>query len=111
MADRLLEPKVASRQREQVAALVRAIRRAYGSQSVYRGVEAFHVSNVHDFARRLVAEGVRTEEPRALSQIGPWMSHSGPSHTPAPDVSSTYSIVSLYLTRQLTVRLYKGRDN
>jgi hypothetical protein len=51
-------------QRDQVAALVRAIRRAHQSPSGYGGVEAFHVSNVHDFARRLVAEGVRTEEPR-----------------------------------------------
>jgi hypothetical protein len=48
--------------RDQVAALVRAIRRAYKSPSGYGGVEAFHVSNVHEFARRLVAEGVRAIE-------------------------------------------------
>ena len=49
-------------QRDQVAALVRAIRRAHQSPSGYGGVEAFHVSNVHEFARRLVAEGVRASE-------------------------------------------------
>jgi hypothetical protein len=47
---------------EQVAALVRAIRRAHQSPSGYGGVEAFHVSNVHEFARRLVAQGVRASE-------------------------------------------------
>lgn len=47
---------------DQVAALVRAIRRAHQSPSGYGGVEAFHVSNVHEFARRLVAEGVRVSE-------------------------------------------------
>jgi hypothetical protein len=48
--------------RDQVAALVRAIRRVHESPSGYGGVEAFHVANVHDFARRLVAEGVRASE-------------------------------------------------
>jgi hypothetical protein len=48
--------------RERVAALVRAIRRAHQSPSGYGGVEAFHVANVHEFARRLVAEGVRASE-------------------------------------------------
>jgi hypothetical protein len=62
MADRLLEPEVARHQREQTAALVRLIRRAYGSQTEYGGLEAFHVANIHDFARRLVAEGVRAIE-------------------------------------------------
>lgn len=33
---------------EQVAALVRAIRRAYGSESGYGGLEAFHVVNVRE---------------------------------------------------------------
>jgi hypothetical protein len=47
---------------EQVAALVRAIRRAHLLPSEYGGVEAFHVSNVHEFARRQVAEGVHAIE-------------------------------------------------
>lgn len=46
-------------QRVQVATVTRAIRRAYGSQSGYGGVERFSVGDIHDFARRLVAEGVR----------------------------------------------------
>jgi hypothetical protein len=49
-------------QRDQVAALTRAIRRAYGSQSGYGGVERFSVSDIHEFARKLVAEGVRAIE-------------------------------------------------
>jgi hypothetical protein len=48
--------------RERVAALVRAIRRAYQSPSGYGGVERFTVSDIHAFARRLVAEGVRVLE-------------------------------------------------
>jgi hypothetical protein len=44
--------------RERVAALVRAIRRAYVSPAGYGGVERFIVGNVHDFARRLIEEGV-----------------------------------------------------
>ena len=48
---------VASVGQERVAALVRVIRRIYG-----RPLEAFHVSDIHDFARRLVAEGVRATE-------------------------------------------------
>jgi hypothetical protein len=59
MADRLLEPEVARHQREQTAALVRAIRRGHESPSGYGGVEAFHVSNVHDFARKLIEQGAR----------------------------------------------------
>jgi hypothetical protein len=62
MADRLLDLEVAGNQREQTAALVRAIRRAHESPSGYGGVEAFHVSNVHDFARKLVEQGVRASE-------------------------------------------------
>lgn len=47
---------------EHVAALVRAIRRAHQSPSGYGGVERFSVSDIHEFARRLVAEGVRASE-------------------------------------------------
>jgi hypothetical protein len=48
--------------REQTAALVRAIRRAYGAPGGYGGLERFTVTDIHDFARRLVAEGVRASE-------------------------------------------------
>jgi hypothetical protein len=44
--------------REQAAALVRAIRRAYGSPGSYGGLERFTVTDIHDFARRLVEQGV-----------------------------------------------------
>jgi hypothetical protein len=37
-----------------VAVLVRAIRRMYGCP-----LEAFHIHNIHEFAARLAAEGVR----------------------------------------------------
>jgi hypothetical protein len=40
-------------------ALVRAIRRAYGSSSGYDGLERFTVTDIHEFARKLVAQGVR----------------------------------------------------
>jgi len=40
-------------------ALVKAIRRAYGSPEGYGGLEAFHVADIFDFARRLHREGVR----------------------------------------------------
>jgi hypothetical protein len=43
---------------EEAAALVRAIRRAYGER-VGAGVVQFTVRDVHEFAERLVAEGVR----------------------------------------------------
>ena len=62
MADVQGREDTVTQQIDQVAALVRAIRRAHQSPSGYGGVEAFHVSNVHDFARRLVAEGVRAIE-------------------------------------------------
>jgi hypothetical protein len=45
-----------------VAALVRAIRRAYDSPSGYGGLGRFTVADIHEFARRLVHEGVRAEE-------------------------------------------------
>jgi hypothetical protein len=50
-----------------VAALVRAIRRAYGSLHEYGGVEAFHVHNVHDFALRLLEQGVKVEEEQSAA--------------------------------------------
>jgi hypothetical protein len=62
MADVQGREEAVMQQRDQVAALVRAIRRAYQAPSGYGGVEAFHVGNVHEFARRLVAEGVRAIE-------------------------------------------------
>lgn len=46
----------------QVAALVRAIRQAYGAPCGLSGVEAFHVHNIHDFARRLADQGVIAKE-------------------------------------------------
>jgi hypothetical protein len=48
--------------RETVAALVRAIRRAYGSPSGYGGLERFTVADIHQFARRLVEGGVHAGE-------------------------------------------------
>jgi hypothetical protein len=47
--------------RETVAALVRAIRRAYGSTSGLSGLERFTVTDIHDFARRLAEQGVRAD--------------------------------------------------
>ncbi len=44
---------------QDAVALVRAIRRAYSSPSGYEGVERFTVTDIHEFARRLVAVGVR----------------------------------------------------
>jgi hypothetical protein len=46
---------------ERVAALVRAIRRAHHSPSGYGGVERFTVTDIHEFARRLVEQGVRAK--------------------------------------------------
>ncbi|HEV2085887.1 MAG TPA: hypothetical protein VGR09_12490 [Gemmatimonadales bacterium] len=44
------------------AALVRAIRRAHpGDVTVGGGIVSFHVTDIHDFARRLVEQGVRAE--------------------------------------------------
>jgi hypothetical protein len=48
--------------REHVAALVRAIRRAHSSDYGYPGLERFTVTDIHDFARRLVEQGVRATE-------------------------------------------------
>jgi hypothetical protein len=47
---------------EAVAVPVRAIRRAYQSPVGYGGVERFTVTDIHEFARRLAAEGVRALE-------------------------------------------------
>jgi hypothetical protein len=58
-----LETPLPVADRETVAALVRAIRRAYGSPSGYGGLERFTVPDIHEFARRLVEEGVRAGEP------------------------------------------------
>lgn len=44
---------------QEAAALTRAIRRVYGSPDGIGGIEKFTVHNVHDFAARLVAAGVR----------------------------------------------------
>jgi hypothetical protein len=49
---------------EAVTALVCAIRRAYGKPSDYGWLVAFHVADIHEFARRLVEQGIRVEEPR-----------------------------------------------
>jgi len=46
-------------EQEAAADLVRAIRRVYGSSDGgVSGVDQFRVENVHQFARRLLAEGV-----------------------------------------------------
>jgi hypothetical protein len=58
-----LETPLPTDHREAVVALVRAIRRAYGSPSGYGGLERFTVADIHEFARRLVEEGVRAREP------------------------------------------------
>ncbi len=50
---------------EAAADLVRAIRRIYGSPDGIGGVEKFTVHNVHDFARRLLEQGVTVHETRA----------------------------------------------
>ncbi|CAN5803565.1 hypothetical protein BH24GEM1_BH24GEM1_20160 [soil metagenome] len=47
---------------EAAAALVRAIRRAYGKPGDYGHLERFTVYNIHDFARQLVDQGVRAQE-------------------------------------------------
>jgi hypothetical protein len=53
--------KQAGRVDHEAAALVRAIRQAYGKASDYGALERFTVYDIHDFARRLVAAGVRAE--------------------------------------------------
>jgi hypothetical protein len=53
---------VAKTKLEEVAVLVRAIRRAHQSPEGYGGVERFTVTNIHDFARQLVEQGVRAPE-------------------------------------------------
>jgi hypothetical protein len=45
-------------EQEAAADLVRAIRRVYGSTDGIGGVEKFTVHDVHDFARRLLEQGV-----------------------------------------------------
>jgi hypothetical protein len=53
-------------EQEAAAAIVRAIRRVYGSPDGIGGIEKFTVHNVHDFARRLLEQGVTArEEPRS----------------------------------------------
>ena len=49
-------------EQEAAAALVRAIHRVYGSPDGIGGVEKFTVHNVHDFARRLLEQGVTAHE-------------------------------------------------
>jgi hypothetical protein len=52
----------ATAEQEAAAAIVRAIRRVYGSPDGIGGIEKFTVHNVHDFARRLLEQGVRVVE-------------------------------------------------
>jgi hypothetical protein len=53
-------------EQEAAAAIVRAIRRVYGSPDGIGGVDQFRVENVHQFARRLLEQGVTArEEPRS----------------------------------------------
>jgi hypothetical protein len=49
-------------EQEAAAAIVRAIRQVYGSRDGIGGVEKFTVHNVHDFARRLLEQGVTARE-------------------------------------------------
>jgi hypothetical protein len=49
-------------EQEAAAAIVRAIRRVYGSADGIGGVDQFRVENVHQFARRLLEEGVTAQE-------------------------------------------------
>jgi hypothetical protein len=58
----LIDPSPSISQLETVAALVRAIRRAYSSPTGYGGLERFTVADIHEFARRLVEEGVQVDE-------------------------------------------------
>jgi hypothetical protein len=60
MAEQLRQATDVVRQsQDEVAALVRAIRHAFQSPSGFSGLEAFHLSNIHQFAQKLMAEGVR----------------------------------------------------
>ena len=50
-------------EQEAAAAIVRAIRRVYGSSDDgVSGVDQFRVENVHQFARRLLEQGVAAPE-------------------------------------------------
>jgi hypothetical protein len=49
-------------EQEAAAAMVRAIRRVYGSPDGISGVDQFRVENVHQFARRLLEQGVTAHE-------------------------------------------------
>ena len=50
-------------EQEAAAALVRAIRRVYGSSDGgISGVDQFRVENVHQFVRRLLEQGVTARE-------------------------------------------------
>jgi hypothetical protein len=50
-------------EQEAAAAIVRAIRRVYGSTDAgISGVDQFRVENVHEFARRLLKQGVTAQE-------------------------------------------------
>ena len=50
--------------RDEVAALVRAIRRAHDGEQ-YGGVVMFTVRDIHEFAQRLVREGVTVQQEKA----------------------------------------------
>jgi hypothetical protein len=65
MAEELMHPAepVMAQGSERVAALVRAIRRVHQSPSGYGALVSFHVADIHEFARRLVEQGVRAAEP------------------------------------------------
>jgi hypothetical protein len=49
-------------EQEAAAAIVRAIRKVYGSHDGIGGVDQFRVENVHQFARRLLKQGVTAHE-------------------------------------------------
>ncbi len=59
---------MAGAEESRAVALVRAIRRAHGCAERYGGLEGFTVTDIHDFARRLVDEGVRAFEAVAGSE-------------------------------------------
>jgi hypothetical protein len=65
MAEELRHPAepVAAHGQERVTAMVRAIRRVHQSPSGYGGLVSFHVADIHEFARRLVEQGVTALEP------------------------------------------------
>jgi hypothetical protein len=50
---------------EDVAALVRAIRKAYKQDDTPGGVEMFYIKNVFEFAEKLVAAGVTVQQKEA----------------------------------------------